>query len=363
MPPADPHGPGEPGVRLSILDASPVKSGATAVDAFAETSALARSADQLGFNRYWVTELHGSRLNAGSTPEVTMAHIASITERIRVGSGATLLNHRSPYAVAETFAQLNAMFPGRIDLGLGRATAGSLVDLALQQDRSRPRTPGDHEQQVTEVLAWLAHDFPADHPFAVVPLSEGVEGSPQPWILGSSPSSGALAGRLGLSYAFAGFLAPRAAPAAIAAYRSAFDANGSPQARDAPYVLLAINAACAVSDEEAAAIGASAELVYRSAAGGQRLESVPSSSDATWALGGTPQPTEYRPGRWPSTLSGSPDRLRDVIQHMADEVGADEIAVQDMIAEPTARQLSYELLADAFSLKALPAADPHATHG
>jgi len=351
-------------MRLSILDASPVTSGATAVDAFAATSALARSADRWGFDRYWVTELHGSRLNAGSTPEVTIAHVASVTERIRVGSGAALLNHRSPYAVAETFAQLDAMFPGRIDLGMGRATAGSLVDLALQRDRSQAPAPVDHEQQVAEVLTWLAHDFPAEHPFAQIPLAEGVEGGPEPWILGSSPSSGALAGRLGLSYAFAGFLAPHAAPAAIAAYRRAFDAAGSPGAREAPHVLLAINAACADSDEEAAAVGASAELVYRAAAGGRRLESVPTATDAARALGGIPPPTRHEPGRWPSTLSGGPERLRDVIERMAGEVGADEIAVQDMIADPAARQRSYELLAGAFALEGRPSPDPQVTtHG
>ncbi|MGW0770687.1 LLM class flavin-dependent oxidoreductase [Streptomyces sp. NPDC002076] len=137
----------------------------------------------------------------------------------RRGRGPDELNQRSPYRVAETFVQLNAMFPGRIDLGLGRATAGPLLDLALQSSRQAVATPEPYDDKVVELLHWF-DGFEDGHPFAQVPFFDGVAGRPQTWILGSSPASAVVAARLGLPYTFAAFLNPAAAHIAIATYRT-----------------------------------------------------------------------------------------------------------------------------------------------
>ena len=159
-------------MKISIVDTSPVLAGSTAVEAFRTTVELAQLADQAGYSRYWLSELHGVLTNAGATPEVA---VASRTSNLRVGSGGVLLNHRSSYRVAETFLQLHAMFPGRIDLGIGRATSGRLIDFALQQTRSAVLPEENYEGQVVELLHWF-DGFDDDHPFAKVPFFEGIAG-------------------------------------------------------------------------------------------------------------------------------------------------------------------------------------------
>jgi luciferase family oxidoreductase group 1 len=174
-------------MNISIVDTSSVLAGSTAVEAFRTPVELAQLADQAGSSRYWLSELHSVLTNAGATPEVAVAAVASRTSNLRVGSGGVLLNHRSPYRVAETFLQLPAMFLGRIDLGIGRATSGRLIDFALQQTRSAVLPEENYEGQVIELLHWF-DGFDDDHPFAKVPFFEGVAGRPEPWILGSSRS-------------------------------------------------------------------------------------------------------------------------------------------------------------------------------
>ncbi len=340
-------------MRLSVLDSSPVHAGESAVDAVAGTARLAVHADRLGYSRFWATELHGPAMNAGATPEITMARVASVTERIRVGAGSVLLNHRSAYRTAETFMHLHTMFPERVDLGLGRATAGPVVDQALQRLRTVALPGDDYNEQVAEVLSWLVRRLPAGHPFASVPFFDGVPGRPQVWILGSSPGSAAVAAHFGLPYAFAGFLNSAAAGPALAAYRRLFrpalDAVGEVAVAE-PHCLLALNVSCGPTEQQAARVGASATAVYAAATYGQRLPRVPTADEAVELLGGLPSPCRYAPGQLPTTIHGTPEHLHDLLSILADDVGADEIAVQDFIADPAERLTSYDLLAEAFSL-------------
>src|SRR2546428_8348590 len=171
-------------LKISIVDTSPVLAGATAVEAFRTTAELAELADHAGFSRYWLSELHGLPTDANTSPEVAVAAVASRTSKLRVGSGGVLLNHRSPYRVAETFLQLHSMFPGRIDLGVGRATSGPLIDFALEHSRSAIPSEESYEGQLVELLQWF-DGFPDDHPFAQVPFFDRAAGRPGPWILGS----------------------------------------------------------------------------------------------------------------------------------------------------------------------------------
>jgi luciferase family oxidoreductase group 1 len=146
-------------MKISIVDTSPVLAGSTAVEAFRTTIELAQLADQAGYSRFWLSELHGVRTNAGTTPEFAVAAVASRTSNLRVGSGGVLLNHRSPYRVAETFLQLHAMFPGRIDLGIGRATSGQVIDCALQQTRSAVLPEENYEGRARSGVAAGDHQF------------------------------------------------------------------------------------------------------------------------------------------------------------------------------------------------------------
>src|SRR5436309_3120242 len=153
-------------MRLSVLDQSPIPEGSTAAQALHNTLDLARLADTLGYHRYWVAEHHGGPMLASASPEALIGPIASVTERIRVGSGGVMLPHYSPFKVAETFTILAALYPGRIDLGLGRAAGTDpLTTFALQRDR-RQAAPDDFPQQLAELLAYFENSLPEDHPFA-----------------------------------------------------------------------------------------------------------------------------------------------------------------------------------------------------
>src|SRR5947207_7078567 len=198
-------------MRLSVLDQSPIPEGSTGADALGNTLDLARLTDQLGYHRYWVAEHHGGPMLASASPEALIGPIAAATSRIRVGSGGVMLPHYSPFKVAETFSILAALYPGRIDLGLGRAAGTDpLTTFALQRDR-RQAAPDDFPQQLAEVLAYLEDALPEDHPFRH--LARTLPGRPElpvAWLLGSSPQSAVWAGELGLRYAFADFINPQA---------------------------------------------------------------------------------------------------------------------------------------------------------
>src|SRR5690554_4468790 len=187
-------------MKLSIVDVSPVLPGESRHDALRHTIELARHAERLGYERFWVAEHHGTASVAGRAPEVLIAAVAAHTRTIRVGSGSVLLNHYSPFKVAEVFCTLNELYPGRIDLGAGRATTGPVTDFALQQDRSK-QSQANSDQQITELVAWLDDSFPESHPFSQSPIHT-IESKPTLHLLGSSAWSASAAAELGLRYVF-----------------------------------------------------------------------------------------------------------------------------------------------------------------
>jgi luciferase family oxidoreductase group 1 len=194
---------------LSVLDQSPISEGSTGADALHNTLDLARLTDSLGYHRYWVAEHHGGPMLAGGSPEALIGSIASATERIRVGSGGVMLPHYSPFKVAATFSILAALYPGRIDLGIGRAAGTDpLTTFALQRDR-RQASPDDFPQQLAELLAYFEDALPDDHPFQRLAATlPGRPELPTVWLLGSSMQSAIWAAQLGLPYAFADFINP-----------------------------------------------------------------------------------------------------------------------------------------------------------
>ena len=200
----------------SILDQSPIPEGLCAGDALRNSVDLARVADRLGYTRYWVAEHHGTPALACASPEALIGPIAAVTSHLRVGSGGVMLPHYSPLKVAETFSMLSGLFPGRIDLGVGRAAGTSPnIALALQRDR-RHVPPGDFPEQLDELLNYLANRTPRASPFPRLAASSIHFISPEPWLLGSSEDSARLAAQLGLPYVFADFINPWGRPSRAA---------------------------------------------------------------------------------------------------------------------------------------------------
>src|SRR4051812_7140586 len=214
--------PGAMALRLSVLDQSPISEGSTGSQALHNTIDLAQLVDGLGYHRYWVAEHHGGPMLAGPSPEALIGPIASATQDIRVGSGGVMLPHYSPFKVAETFSVLAGLFPGRIDLGLGRAAGTDpMTTHALQRDRSTAM-PDDFPEQLAELLAYFEGTIPVSSPLArLAKVLPGRPETPEPWLLGSSPQSAVWAGELGLPYAFADFINPSGAEIA-ALYRREF---------------------------------------------------------------------------------------------------------------------------------------------
>jgi len=330
------------GMRLSVLDQSPISQGATGAQALRNTLDLARRADALGYHRYWVAEHHGGAMLAGPSPEALIGPIASATSRMRVGSGGVMLPHYSPFKVAETFSVLAGLFGDRIDLGIGRASGTDpLTTRALQRDRSQP-LPDDFPGQLAELLAYLEDDIPKEHPFARLAELPGLPEAPQPWLLGSSPQSAIWAGQLGLPYAFADFINPGGAEIA-GLYRERFDSSVRlPAAR----TVVAAWALAADTDEEAERLASSSRMAMAMLRRG-RLIQVPPVETALRFLASSEAPAS--PGR--RMILGSPAKVRAELEALASDYGAEEVIVVTITHDHAARVRSYALIAEAFDLE------------
>jgi luciferase family oxidoreductase group 1 len=327
---------------LSVLDQSPISEGSTGGQALHNTLDLARLADELGYQRYWVAEHHGGPMLAGAAPEALIPAIASVTRVLRVGSGGVMLPHYSPLKVAETFTILAALFPGRIDLGLGRAAGTDpLTTYALQRDR-RQAAPDDFPQQLAELLAYLDDSLPEGHPFRHLAATlPGRPELPDPWLLGSSAQSAIWAAELGLPYAFADFINPAGAEIARL-YRDRFTAGR----RRAPRTAVAAWVLCASSDEEARFLASSSRMTFKLLRRG-KLIPVPPPEKAVAFL---EREDGSVSGRSRRAIVGSPDKVRAGVEQLAREYGADEVIVVTITHDHEARRRSYELLADTFAL-------------
>ncbi|HUA05409.1 MAG TPA: LLM class flavin-dependent oxidoreductase [Solirubrobacteraceae bacterium] len=338
---------------LSVLDQSPISEGSTGADALRNTIDLAKLADELGYHRYWVAEHHGGPMLAGGSPEALIGPIAAATEGIRVGSGGVMLPHYSPLKVAETFTILAGLFPGRIDLGLGRAAGTDpMTTFALQRDR-RQAAPDDFPQQLAELLAYFDDSLPEDHPFArLAGVLPGLPELPVPWLLGSSPQSAIWAGQLALPYAFADFINAEGADIARL-YRERFQPNEHLQASR---TAVAVWALAAPTEDEAVFLSASSRMSFTLLRRNQ-LIAVPPPEKAVEFLKREGKPlTGGRPGR--RSIVGTPEKVRAEIEAVAVEYGADEVIVVTIVYDHQARRRSYELLAEAFDLDPRPVTSP-----
>jgi luciferase family oxidoreductase group 1 len=330
-------------LRLSVLDQSPVPAGSTPGQALQNSIELARLVDGLGYTRFWMSEHHAMDTLACTAPEVMLARIGAETKRIRIGSGGIMLPHYTPLKVAECFRMLHALYPGRVDLGIGRAPGGGPIEaLALKRER-KTKMQDDFPEQVSELLAFLGHTFPADHPFAGIRVSPEMPGAPDVWMLGSSMWSSAAAVEFGLPYSFAHFFSPVHTRAAIETYRRGFRASAY---RSDAEATVAVGVICAETQEEAEFLSSSVRLLQRRIRQGDRRP-IASPEDAVRELrllGDMPM----EEGEWPRYFVGTSSDVRGQLEQMAEELGISELIVNTIVWDQAKRLRSYELLAKEF---------------
>lgn len=332
-------------LRLSVLDQSPISEGSTGVEALRNTIDLARLVDGLGYHRYWVSEHHGTPMLAGPSPEALIGPIAAATSHLRVGSGGIMLPHYSPFKVAETFSMLAGLFPGRIDLALGRAAGTDpTTAFALQRDRRHP-AQDDFPHQLAELLAYLGDTLPPHHPFARLSATlPGLPEIPEPWLLGSSPQSGLWASELGLPYAFADFISPDGVEI-MTGYRERFvPSRWAPEPRG----MVAVWVICADTDEDARRIASSSAMAFTLLQRGELIP-VPTIERAMRFLAEQPARAEA-PIRRRRRILGSPATVRAGLEAVAAEYGADEVMIVTITWDHAHRRRSYELIANEFGL-------------
>jgi luciferase family oxidoreductase group 1 len=330
-------------VRLGVLDQSPVISGHSPAKAIAETVSLACLAEELGYHRYWLAEHHAIAALADPCPEILTARVASATSRIRVGTGGVLLPYYSPLKVAETFRMLEALFPGRIDLGLGRAPGGDpRTALALLDGRfeGADRMP----QQVQDLVGFLDRTLDSRHPHASVKAQPAGDASPEVWLLGSSDFSGALAAQLGLRFAFAHFISAHGGDAVARAYRERY----RPSAREPlPWSLVCVFVICAKTRAEAEQLAASIDLRRLHMARGIDAP-VPTTEEAR-AHRYSLQERAYVEQQRARLVHGDPAEVRDKLVALKEAFRADEIMIITITGDYESRRTSYRLVAEAFS--------------
>ncbi len=324
---------------LSVLDLSPVGAGVTPSQAIRESIELARTADALGYTRYWFAEHHSMANIATSAPEVLIAQAAAVTTRIRLGAGGIMVPNHAPLHVVEVFRTLEALHPGRIDLGLGRAPGTDPITAAALQRADR-----EVNHQLAELLAFERGEFPASHPFArIVPMpSDAPIGAI--WMLGSTLAGASIAAQLGLPYAFAGHFAMRHAASAIAHYRARFEPSA---ALREPYAILAVTAICAETDDAANRLAAPVRVAVVQNRTARRAP-IPTIDEAL-AYEFTPDERAIADEFLTGAAIGSPATVAARLRALARDTGASELMLSTLIPELAARQRALRLIADAMA--------------
>lgn len=332
-------------MRLSVLDQSPVAVGSTAVEALANTARLAQETEKLGYYRFWVSEHHFTASLAGSSPEVLISHLAARTTKLRIGSGGVMLPHYSSYKVAENFRLLEALYPGRIDLGIGRAPGGMpLATQALQEGKTKglDRYP----QQMDDLIAYLHDSLPDTHPLADLRAMPLIDTVPELWLLGSSGESAKLAAERGAGFAFAHFINGYGGAEEMRAYRRDFRPSA---AGDKPRSLVAIHVFCGETEGEAEEMASSLDLTLL-----LREKNRQTAGVATVAMARNFPYSDYDRSRIEDNrrrmIVGNPEQVKERLLQLAGQYEADELMIVTITHSMEAKLKSYRLLAEAFGL-------------
>jgi luciferase family oxidoreductase group 1 len=332
-------------IRLSVLDQSPIREGGTPADAIRETVELAQRVEILGYHRYWLAEHHGTEGLAGPAPEIMVTRVAAATREMRVGSGGVMLSHYSPYKVAENFKVLENMYPGRIDLGVGRAPGSdhrTASALAYGSQVGIEYFPA----KIRDMAAFLGDELPADHPLAGVKATPKADGIPEIWILASSEGSTTLAARFGMGLSYAHFINPVDADALLRLYRENFQVSNS---MEKPTVNMGIFVLCAETEEEAERIVSTRDLHRLRADRGQHGP-MPSPETAAAHAYSEVELRRIQQNRQ-RLIFGTPNKVKAEIEEMASRYDVDEFIILSNCYEFSARVRSYELIAEAFGLQ------------
>ena len=326
---------------LSILDLAPVPEGTTTETALQQIVSLAKLGDELGFTRVWYAEHHGMPSIASSSPEVLIATAAANTSRIHVGSGGVMLPNHVPLRVVETYRTLNGLYPGRIDLGIGRAGGSDGRTLSALRSVDGNYFP----QELAEMLAFDEGTFPAGHPFGAIRVAPENVSLPPLFLLGSSGASAAAAGELGIGYSFAAHFSATPPAPAFAAYREAF----RPSARfPKPHAILAVSALVAPTEEEARFLSGSQALSWALFHSGDIRKLVSPEEAAAYQYSPAQQAILDKQGKlW---IVGDPQQVKAEIERQAAAAGADEVMVTTTMWDHQLRLRSYRLLAESFGL-------------
>ena len=339
-----------------MLDQSPVSSGSTPAQALKHSIELAQHVESLGYRRFWMSEHHAMELLACTAPEIMLARIGGETSTIRLGSGGIMLPHYTPLKVAETFRTLHALYPGRIDLGIGRAPGGGPIEAtALRRYKDAPPNAiqrDDFPDQLSELIAFLHHGYPAQHPFSRITVAPDAPGGPNIWLLGSSMWSSAAAAEFGLPYAFAHFFAGEGTRRAISNYQAAFHPNDELGAdvRTQPEAVAAVGVICAETKAEAERLALPVRLLQQRIRINDRRP-VATPEEAVVELRQF-QPIAAETGEFPRYFVGTPDTVRAELLNMTKQLNITELIVNTITHDHAARLRSYSLLAEAMSLKA-----------
>ncbi|WP_156288458.1 LLM class flavin-dependent oxidoreductase [Oceanobacillus salinisoli] len=328
-------------MKLSILDQAPISKGVTPKKALEATIELAQLADQLGYTRYWVAEHHDLNGLASPAPDILLGIIGSKTKRIHIGSGAVLLPNYSPYHIAERYNELATLFPGRIDLGIGRAPGGSAeVSIALagnflEQVRKFP-------ELIDELVHFLHRDFPNNHMFSKISPSPVPETPPIPWLLGTSKKSAVLAGEKGLPYVFGHFMSNENGPEIVKSYVKSFS-KGNPKA------FVTVSVICAETTEEAEELSRSNQLWKILQDKGEGKSGVPSVEEAkAYDYSGEEKAKVEKMKQ--NQIVGNPAEVRAKLEELQAAYQVDEFMIVTITHSYEARKKSYELLAEEFGL-------------
>jgi luciferase family oxidoreductase group 1 len=330
---------------LSVLDLAIVPEGSEPADALRNSVELARHVERLGYGRHWVAEHHNMPGIASSSPPVLMMALADATSEIRIGAGGVMLPNHPPLVVAEQFGMLEALHPGRIDLGIGRAPGTDPMTAAALRRSADPLSVEDFPRQLEELIGFFEGRFGAEDPHRGITAVPGKGPKPAIWLLGSSDYSAQLAGEMGLPFSFAHHFSPRNTVAAVALYKASFKPSEYLQT---PYAKVACAVICAEDDERARWLAGPARLSFARLRAGNpgRFPTPEQAADHVFSPSQEASVSQVSG----SAVIGGPEKVRAGLEELAERSGADELMLTTMVHDPADRLRSYELVAEAMDL-------------